>query len=107
MSIERRRTPRVRVSTEEVVHIELRRRVRLLDISLTGALIACDTPFPLGARGHLRAGLASMPFTADLRVSREHSVLRRTAETGLGAMFASMDDTSRRSLEQFLRRASE
>jgi c-di-GMP-binding flagellar brake protein YcgR len=107
MTPERRRSVRVDVVTNGFVRVELRRRVRLLDISLSGALMACDLRVPVGSRGHLRMGLASAPFSADLTVCREHAPTRKLAHAGLGALFASMDENSRRSLEQFLRRASE
>jgi c-di-GMP-binding flagellar brake protein YcgR len=107
MHTERRRTPRATVPAEEGVRFELRHRVQLLDISLTGALLACEIALPLGSTARLRAGLANGPFTAELQVRREQPPTGKHAQVGLGAMFLSMDDSSRRSLEQFLRRASE
>lgn len=107
MTIERRRYARVDAPPGLMVQVGLRHSVQLLDISLSGALLACDTPLPAGARGRLRAGLAADPFTADLLVKREHPRTAATRHTGLGALFLSMDDSSRRSLERFLRRASE
>ena len=104
---ERRRYARVDTPAGQVVRVELRHRVQLLDISLSGALLACETPLPVGVRGRLRTGLASDPFTALLQVRREHLRSPAPSQTGLGALFLSMDDISRRSLEQFLRRASE
>jgi hypothetical protein len=107
MKLERRGNARVDLLMNDMVRLEVRSRVRLLDISLSGALIACDTPFPVGAQGHLRIGLAALPFSAEMEVRREQSGPRRPLAAGLGAVFASMDDGSRRSLEEFLRRASE
>jgi hypothetical protein len=107
MTVERRRYPRVDAPAGLMVRVGLRHTVQLLDISLSGALLACDTPLPAGVRGRLRAGLASDPFTADLLVRREHPRTPAALHTGLGALFVSMDDASRRSLERFLRRASE
>jgi len=107
MTLERRRHARVDAPAGQFVRVELRHRVQLLDISLTGALLACQTPLPVGTRGRLRAGLASDAFTAYLQVRREHPRNALPQQVGLGALFLSMDDTSRRSLELFLRRASE
>ncbi len=87
--------------------MELRHRVQLLDISLTGASLGCDTKLPVGTRGHFRAGLASVPFTADLMVRRHHVRPAPLRQAGLGALFCSMDERSRETLEQFLRRGSE
>lgn len=104
---ERRRSPRVEVLHDEVIRVELRHRVELLDISLTGALIACETKLPVGTRGQFTAGLASVPFTAQVVVGRHHPRPAPHGQTGLGASFASMDERSRQHLEQFLRRGSE
>jgi c-di-GMP-binding flagellar brake protein YcgR len=107
MTLERRRYKRVDAPEGQIVRVELRHRVQLMDISLSGALLACETSVPVGVRGRLRAGLASEAFTADLQVRRLHPRSATAHRNGLGALFLSMDDTSRRSLEQFLRRASE
>jgi hypothetical protein len=107
MTAERRRNARVDAPPGVMVRVGLRHSVQLMDISLSGALLACDTPLPAGVRGRLRAGLASDPFTAELIVKREHPRGPAARHTGLGALFVSMDETSRRSLERFLRRASE
>lgn len=108
MTIERRRHVRVNVPAGEGVQFEVRHRVRLLDISLSGALLACDASLPLGSVGKVRAALSAAPFTAELQVRREHPVTgTRQMSPALGTMFLSMDEASRRGLEQFLRRASE
>jgi hypothetical protein len=104
---ERRRHPRVNMPHREVVRLELRQPVQLLDISLSGALLACQVPVWPGGQAHLRLALASEPFDADLHVRRRHPDTAMDGRVGLGTMFLAMDDTSRRSLERFLRRASE
>jgi c-di-GMP-binding flagellar brake protein YcgR len=103
--IERRRTPRVELLPDETVRVELRHRVQLIDISLSGALVAADAGLPIGTRGHFRAGLAATPFSAEVTV-RRHQVRPAPRRVGLGTTFSSMDEQSRRSLEQFLRRGS-
>jgi hypothetical protein len=104
--VERRRTPRAELMVNEVCRLELRHRVQLLDISQSGALLGADTPVPVGSRGQFRAGLAALPFNAEVLVKRHQS---RTAKNrvALGMQFATMDDRSRNSLDQFLRRAKE
>lgn len=92
---------------DEVMRVELRHRVQLLDISLTGALIACEVKLPVGTRGQFSAGLAAVPFTAEVVLGRHHPRPAPQGQTGLGASFASMDERSREHLEQFLRRGSE
>jgi hypothetical protein len=103
---ERRRVPRVDVDGELECRFELRTRIRLLDISLTGALLASDAQLPVGTKAHLEAGVGSTPFAPEVQVRR---VVTRGADSngGLGTAFVGMDETSRRSLEAFLRKASE
>ena len=91
----------------EMIRVELRHRVQLVDISLTGALIACDTKLAVGTHGHFSAALASLPFGADVVLGRHHPTPARQRQTGLGSSFSSMDERSRKHLEQFLRRGSE
>ena len=104
---ERRRTPRVELTADETVRVELRHRVQLMDISLTGALIACGVKLPVGIRGYLRTGLAAGTFTAEIESRRHHRLAEQDGQMSLGAIFSSMDEESRRNLERFLRRASE
>jgi c-di-GMP-binding flagellar brake protein YcgR len=92
---------------EEGIRVELRHRVRLLDISLTGALMACAVNLPLGTRGRFHAGLAAVPFTADVVVARQNARPVHQNQVALAAIFSSMDERSREHLEQFLRRGSE
>jgi len=103
---ERRRAPRVAVREGIECRLELRARVRLIDISLSGAMLAGDFELPAGTRAQLRSGLAERPFAADVQVRRTLTPSSRTPN-GLGAVFTSMDERSRRSLEEFLRKASQ
>ena len=92
---------------DEGIRIDLRHRVQLLDISMSGALIACAVKLPLGTRGHFHAGLGTAPFSADVVVRRHHVRSGQHAAVGLAAIFSSMDQRSREHLEQFLRRGSD
>jgi c-di-GMP-binding flagellar brake protein YcgR len=105
--IERRRTPRVDLRVDEVCRLELRHRVQLLDISQSGALLGCDAGLPLGTRGQFRAGLAAMPFSAELAVKRQQVRSTAKKQLSLGTQFASMDERSKQNLDQFLRRAKD
>jgi hypothetical protein len=104
---ERRRVPRVVIDEGLECRLEVRTRVRLLDISLTGALLASDAQLPVGTRGHMQAGVGSAPFAPDVQVQRIVDRQSRESKPALGAVFVGMDDKSRRSLEAFLRKASE
>jgi hypothetical protein len=104
---ERRRLPRVAVEEGLECKLEVRTRIRLLDISLTGALLASDAQLPVGTKAHLRAGVGSTPFSPEVQVRRHVDRAGRETSLALGAVFVGMDDRSRRSLEEFLRKASE
>jgi c-di-GMP-binding flagellar brake protein YcgR len=101
---DRRRSPRVTLPQDEECDLELRTRVRLLDISATGALVESDLPLPVGARGQLRFALAGAAFAPSVQIRRRVGSAAR--DLNLGTVFTSMDDTSRRRLEEFLRKAT-
>lgn len=103
---ERRRVPRVSVDEGVECRLELRTRVRLVDISLTGALLASEAPLPVGSHALMHAGVGATPFEPELQVSRVADG-GKDRTPAFGAVFVGMDETSRRSLEAFLRKASE
>ena len=107
ITTERRRSPRVAPGAGIECRLDLRTRVRLLDISLSGALLAAELALPVGAAAQLRSGLGASAFRTDLQVKRSVGLPQGVSMKGLGAMFTSMDDRSRRGLEDFLRKASE
>jgi c-di-GMP-binding flagellar brake protein YcgR len=102
---ERRRGPRVDVQQVIDCHFEMRMRVKLLDISASGALLGSDAVLPVEARGQLKAVLASGNFSPNLQVRRTAGSSREQG-TLLGTVFQGMDDESRKSLEAFLRKAT-
>jgi hypothetical protein len=104
---ERRQWPRATLNEALDCRLEVRSRVRLLDISLTGALVAGDVSLPIGTRARLRSGIATGTIVPDVEVRRISEPSGRIPVTGMGAVFVAMDERSRRSLEQFLRKASE
>lgn len=103
---ERRQERRVDLDEGIECRIDLRTRVRLLDISVTGALLGADVTLPVGTTAHLRSAIAATAFSPDVQVRRLADVSGRNAPTGLGAVFTGMDERSRRSLEDFLRKAN-
>ncbi len=105
--VERRRVPRVAVDEGLDCRLEVRTRVRLVDISLTGALLASEAQLPVGTTAHMQAGVGATPFAPDVRVQRIVDRHSRESKPALGAVFVGMDEKSRRSLEAFLRKASE
>jgi c-di-GMP-binding flagellar brake protein YcgR len=104
---ERRRVPRVAVDDGLECRLEVRTRVRLVDISLTGALLSSEAQLPVGTRAHMHAGVGAAPFAPDVQVQRIVDRHTRESKPALGAVFVGMDEKSRRSLEAFLKKASE
>jgi hypothetical protein len=78
-----------------------------VDISLTGALLATDAQLPVGTRAHIHAGMGAAPFAPEVQVRRIVDRGTKESKPALGAVFIDMDEKSRRSLEAFLRKASE
>ena len=91
----------------EICRLELRHRVQLLDISQTGALLGCEGGLPVGSRAQFRAGLAALPFSAEVTVKRQQGRSPARKQVTLGTQFAAMDERSKQHLDQFLRRAKD
>lgn len=104
---ERRQSPRLPLTGGVECRLDLRTRVRMLDISLGGALLAAELALPVGATAELRSGLGASAFRTDVQVRRSIGLPAGVTLNGLGAMFTAMDERSRRSLEDFLRKASQ
>jgi c-di-GMP-binding flagellar brake protein YcgR len=104
---ERRQAPRLALDGAMECRLDLRTRVRLMDISLGGALLAAEVALPTGASAQLRSGLGQGALHANVQVRRTAALQPGISVTGIGAMFTGMDDRSRRSLEDFLRKASQ
>jgi hypothetical protein len=102
---ERRRFPRVAVEdTHYEFRIARRIRVRLLDVSANGALVASDERLPVGITGRLRLFLGGTPFEGSVEVTRdEPSAAGRGRSAGVAIV--SMQPAQRDTLEEFLRRA--
>ena len=104
---ERRQAPRVALNSGIDCRLELRTRVRLIDISLSGALLAAELAVPVGVPARLRSSLGPTAFHSDVQVKRNVPLSPGIPLKGLGATFTTMDERSRRSLEDFLRKASQ
>lgn len=78
--------------------------MRFADISASGAMLTTDAPALIGALGQLRAGIGSA-FVTGVEVRRVAAGGERSSP-GVGVKFTGMDDRSRRSLEDFLKKAT-
>jgi c-di-GMP-binding flagellar brake protein YcgR len=102
---ERRKSPRVAVVDDHYVFRAARRvRVRLLDISSGGALLAADECLPVGGHGRLRLLLGGTPFETTVEVRREEASSEGRGRVA-GVAIVSMQSAARDALEEFLRRA--
>jgi hypothetical protein len=97
---ERRRMPRVELGAGRECRLDLRTRVRLLDISVSGVLLSGEIRLPVGTRAHMQTSLAAVPFGGEI------TVRRIAGESAVGATFMALDERSRQRLEAFLRRAN-
>ena len=81
--------------------------VRLVDISLSGVLLASSQPIGASERAELRAAFDGDAFTSVVEVRRVQSEAPdgEVGSVSLGVRFVDHDEDSRRALGQFLRRA--
>lgn len=100
---ERRTTARVSVRNTDC-RLVTRARVKLLDLSLSGALLATDMVLPAGCVGRLSTVLGPGQFAPVVEVLR--SSPSRVSGRELGVEFQRMDDRSRKHLESFLTKAN-
>jgi hypothetical protein len=83
--------------------------VRLVDISMTGALLRTAEEPLVGACGELRTKLGDHTFVARVEVRRvmaESGQGQAAGGYGIGVAFLSLDVDNRRCLERFLRHPS-
>jgi hypothetical protein len=104
LQVERRRAPRVTVSGHRMM-LSANLRVRVVDISVGGVLMACSSAVP--GDGTLFLGLGGAPFIAELRVRPAPSGRALGSPPLVGAAFVRMDATSRQALEAFLLKAKD
>jgi len=80
--------------------------VRLLEISMSGALLRSSHHPPIGQRGQLRTKLGGETFTVQVeirRVARQSNPGEVPGQFNVGVSFVSLDSENRRCLERFLR----
>jgi hypothetical protein len=99
---ERRRTPRVALDGKDEFRLARRVRVRIVDISAGGALLAADERVPVGSVGHLQVSLGGHQFEGQVQIKRE-----QLSGQGhlLGGVVTPSQPRHQEALAQFLRRA--
>ena len=82
-----------------------RTTVQLLDISMSGALLASPQHIGVGRRAALRTTLGGEPFTVEVQVqhvSPDVQSVHEPTQFQFGVMFVSHDDPSLRCIQRFL-----
>jgi hypothetical protein len=101
---ERRKSPRVPVGGSYEFRASRRVRVRLLDISAAGALLATDERLTVGSQGRLRMLLGGTPFETTVEVRREEPGTEGRGRAA-GVSMVAVQPAQQDALEEFLRRA--
>jgi c-di-GMP-binding flagellar brake protein YcgR len=76
--------------------------VRLIDIGLSGVLMASSLPFQVGQFARLSARLGERAIETDVEIRRVSSRRDEKGGYAIGARFVSLDEGTRRVLQQFL-----
>ena len=101
---ERRRTPRVAMDGRHEFRLGRRLRVRVVDISGSGVLLAAEDRLPVGSTARLQISLGGAQFEGQLVVKREQA--HDGSQTHFcGAVVTPAQPRHQDALEQFLRRA--
>lgn len=102
---ERRRTPRVAMDGRHEFRLGRRLRVRVVDISGSGVLLAAEDRLPVGSTARLQIALGGEQFEGQLVVKREQPAHDGTQSHFCGAVMTPAQPRHQDALEQFLRRA--
>jgi hypothetical protein len=106
--VERRRTPRVAVSGRARLAGPLTLSVRVVDVGLSGVLLSASQPLAVGQYARLCTRLGEIAVEADIEVRRVGTRRDDKDKNGynLGARFVSLDEATRRAMQQFLSAAN-
>ena len=100
--VERRRSPRAAVSGGAHLERPLATSVRLLDIGLSGVLVASALPLEVGQFARLSMRLGALNVDADVEIRRVGAERDNKGAFKLGARFIGLDDITRRAMQQYL-----
>ena len=100
---ERRRVPRCAPRPDVRCRVDVRMRVRMVDISATGALLVTETVPAVGTTALLKSALGAGTFACEVQIRRTGIT---SGASAVGVSFSAIDDRDRRNLDQFLKKAS-
>ena len=107
---ERRRSPRTTtIGAQSWLSVASTWPVQLLDLSMSGMAFSSPYGLDVGRTAVVRATLGRAPFNSQIRVcwSRPRAAMSSIQPAFvIGAVFLSLEDTSRRALESFLKVSS-
>ena len=99
---ERRRSPRVSMQGGPPMTVTRTLRVRLMEISADGALLAAEEPLAVRASGRLFTNLGGQRFEADMSVRR---VDGNRVPALHGVVIVPTEQRDRQALDDFLQKA--
>ena len=99
---DRRRTVRVAPPKSPEIRWPAWSTVELIDISTVGVFFTSPVPLSAGDKAHLRMRLGDRSFNAEIEIRREHTRSVKQSGYPLGAVFTSLDEASRLTLDEFL-----
>ena len=100
--LERRRSPRLRAGEGAELNRPSWSTVKVLDLSVSGVLFLAPQWMAPGERAQLRLRLGESSFVGDIEVRRGDRHQTPSGGYRLGAVFTSLADGSRMSLEEFI-----
>ncbi len=101
--VERRQGPRVNVTSEGVTSERaVAFSVRVLDLGLNGVLVATSQPLEVGQYARLSTRLGDHGIEADVVIRRVSAEDGERGGYRVGARFVSLDEATRRTMQQFL-----
>ena len=100
--LERRKSPRIRATDGTELNRPSWSTVRVLDISASGVLFLAPQWMAPGEKAQLRLRLGESSFAGDIEVRRSDRDQAPSGGYRIGAVFTSLADGSRMSLEEFI-----
>jgi hypothetical protein len=99
---ERRRTIRVTPTKSPEIRWPAFSTVQLVDISTDGVLFNSPVPLTAGEKAQLRMRLGDRSFSGEIEIRREHTKSAKQSGYPFAAVFTSVGEASRLTLDEFL-----
>ena len=103
---ERRRFPRRNTEGRESISIPTSLSVKILDVSVSGALVESPNRVDPDSRGRLRLSLDGTPITIEVQILRVAEGFGTGSGYRLGTRFLALDLAQQQLIESFVRQES-